>query len=312
MSIGRGEIFTLGIYSVYLQAEITCLVATDDGEGDMMVKRILVVANNKGGVAKTNTASSLGEYAAQKHKRRVLLLDLDPQCDMSNQKLAMDTQDGADPWLSPAHPDDGGRYSVMNIFEGGDWAPYSTATPGLDILPCNSNCRSLEAGTKAHREAFLNMMNNPAIWEAYDLVIIDTPPAKNLLTETAIMASTHVLIPCVMEQKPFSGLMSMLQLIDRINAPLPLDQSSTIVGIVPTKFDPKQSVHRKFKEASEASPVMGPFITKYVIRESGYYKTLDATGSDKQFDLPKNSTAYKEWMAMGRDVLGKLNLLRRK
>ena len=77
----------------------------------------------------------------------------------------------------------------------------------------------------------------------YDVILIDTPPAKGLITRASLHASTHVLIPSVMEQSSMKGLVSLINTINN-NISTEQVQSIDIIGLLPSKFDSRQRPHK--------------------------------------------------------------------
>ena len=188
--------------------------------------RVLATVQNKGGVGKTTITRILAEWFARSGKR-VLLIDLDAQCNLSRRFLTM-SYDPSDPdgVLPPVHPefdpatDDtwSGLSSSADIFYSGEAYPYPTRVDGVDALPGHgSRLREIELVKAADvrervHERLKHFLSLPEVGASYDLVLIDTAPAKGPLTISAMRAATHLVIPTVMEQQPIEGLHGMLAL----------------------------------------------------------------------------------------------------
>lgn len=158
--------------------------------------RILCVANQKGGVGKTTTAINLA-VALAKAGAQTLLVDLDPQCNAT-------TGLGQQP-LS-FHPLVAG--SALRD------ALCTPGTPGLELLPGSRSFRDVEALARADEPVSARLRHHlTAAFSAYDFVLIDCPPSLGKLTQTALAASTEVLIPIQCEYFAMEGLVQMIEVI---------------------------------------------------------------------------------------------------
>ena len=158
--------------------------------------RILCVANQKGGVGKTTTAINLA-VAMAKAGRQTLLIDLDPQCNATT---------GLGQQATPRHA----LVERKPIRE----AVCATATPRLDILPGSRSFQDVEqlAHGDADRTSSLQLHLATGL-NAFDVVLIDCPPSLGHLTQTALEASTEVLMPIQCEYFAMEGLTQMIHVI---------------------------------------------------------------------------------------------------
>ena len=158
--------------------------------------RVLCVANQKGGVGKTTTAINLAAALA-KSAARVLLVDLDPQCNATT---------GLGQTPSPSHPVVTGvalRQSVV-----------ATAVPSLELLPGTRSFRDIEALTREDDTQTTRLREYLALgFSSYDFVLIDCPPSVGPLTRTALASSTEVLMPIQCEYFAMEGLTQMIEII---------------------------------------------------------------------------------------------------
>lgn len=185
---------------------------------------IVTFANKKGGSGKTssvvNTAGILGERGY-----RVLLVDLDPQAHLSFWS-GVNTYD--------SYP------SVYDALTGtctGQDALFRTEHGLYDVLPASTNfsmglLRSLLDGDKPEGRLIKVLMG---LKENYDYVLIDTPPTVALLTLNALVASTHVMIPILLNFLAIEGLAQLTQSIYRINASL--NPEVRMAGIIPNQYN---------------------------------------------------------------------------
>jgi len=163
------------------------------------VSRILCVANQKGGVGKTTTAINVSAGLARSGAR-TLLIDLDPQCNAT-------TGLGLRP--TDRHP------LLMQ-------APLAQAvrdapTAGLAVLPGSRSFQDVEqlANTQMSQSSTLRHHFATGM-SAYDYVLIDCPPSLGTLTQTALAASTEVLMPIQCEYFAMEGLTQMIDVIRRV------------------------------------------------------------------------------------------------
>ena len=196
-----------------------------------MTARIIVVANQKGGVAKTTTAVNLATLLGHALHRRVLLVDLDPQggCSLC---IGLDTAQ-----LDP---------SVYNVFVDPKVAMatvVSSTAFGFDIAPSNIDLAAAELSLKEMmaREYVLQRKLAP-LKERYDYIIIDTPPTLGMLTINALTAATHVLIPMSAQYMALRGLDTLLSTIDQVRVNLNPDLA--LLGVLATNYDAR-TLHSK-------------------------------------------------------------------
>ena len=166
--------------------------------------KVFCVANNKGGVGKTTIVGNLAAaFAASQHS--VLVIDCDPQANLSNW-LAPNSMQGNIRHLDSVILDGYPIQSIMRpTTEQGVW--LIAANPLLERIPWAVNLYVLERRLKTAL-AHLYLDHRPI-----DYVIIDTPPALNSLTRSAIVASDFVLIPFRLDNFSYDGVKRLLDFI---------------------------------------------------------------------------------------------------
>lgn len=196
---------------------------------------ILAIANQKGGVAKTTTAISLGG-ALVKAGNQVLLIDLDAQADLT---LAMG--------LNPREI----RGSIADVLlNSGNLAGLcrETVIPGLDIIPSNAEMDLAEQflSVRTNHEFILrNALLAQMPTQVYDYVILDCPPALGTVTYNALFAAHLLIIPSQPEYFSAYALKSMLAAVQRVRSQ---GNPTLQYRILITMQDLRNRVHRNFSE----------------------------------------------------------------
>jgi len=176
--------------------------------------RVLTVINQKGGVGKTSISVFLAEYFALIRGMRVLLQDIDPQCNLSNHYIPMELgsegQVNPKPVVPPLHdeykkeiPEDAiaeGRPSTADIWLSGSLMEYDTAYPNIKIVPGHGHkLKTIENRDDVRDEViefFRAFIWSPelSLEKDYDIVVIDTSPELKPVTLSGLRAATDIVM----------------------------------------------------------------------------------------------------------------------
>ncbi|MCP5143611.1 MAG: ParA family protein [Gammaproteobacteria bacterium] len=190
--------------------------------------RIHAITNQKGGVGKTTTSVNLAASLAAT-RRRVLLVDLDPQ---GNATMGS----GVDK-----------RNIVLSSFdvlmENATLAQARITLPdvGYDLLPANADLTGAEVGLLEEYGRELRLRNALAtVEDQYDFILIDCPPSLNMLTVNALVAAEAVIIPTQCEYFALEGLSALLETVEKIKKYL--NPELKVEGFLRTMYDPRNNL----------------------------------------------------------------------
>jgi len=190
---------------------------------------IISLSNHKGGVGKTTSAVNIGAGLAKAGKR-VLLVDLDPQANMT-QCLGLE----------------GRTPTIYDAIHNTKLKPIEI-TERLHAVPSTLDLSGAETELigEAGREHVLSEILEP-FQNVYDYILIDTPPSLGLLTVNALTASDAVYIPLQAQYLAMNGVSKMLEAIEKIQRRV--NKKLKLGGIIVTQYDQRRTLDKEIAEA---------------------------------------------------------------
>ena len=196
--------------------------------------QIITVTNQKGGVGKTTVVSAL---VCGLHERgaRVLGVDLDPQGNLGF-TLGLDIGDG---------------YTVYDVLKGNCAIEQAIAhTEYGNILSSDILLSAAEVEFTAPRREFMLSQQLDVVKPNYDFIIIDTPPALNILTINAYVASTGLIVPMEAEVLSLVGVSQIQDTIDTVRKSF--NPNLKVLGILLNKYDRRLTLSREILDLAES------------------------------------------------------------
>lgn len=193
--------------------------------------KIIAITNQKGGVGKTTTAINLGASLAA-NDLKVLLVDCDPQ---GNSTTGLGVE---------KHPESSTLYDALTLSVPVENIITKTACEGLDILPADKNlvAANMDLVDAENREFRLSELLS-TIRDRYDYILIDCPPALDLLTLNALVASDSVLVPIQCEFFALEGISQLIDTVEKIREGF--SKSLQLEGILLTMYDDRMNLTRQ-------------------------------------------------------------------
>lgn len=245
------------------------------------MSKVISLLNHKGGVGKTTSTISIGAGLVKLGKR-VLLLDLDPQANLT---------------LSLGIPRQ--KITIYEALRGeGELVPYSVKE-NLDVIPSTLDLSGaeMELINEAGREFILRELFEPLQME-YDYILIDCPPSLGLLTLNALTSSNHVIIPLQTEFLALQGLTKIKQVVDKVR--FRLNKKLTIVGVIATMYDSRKVLNRDVVDTIRK--YFGDRVFNTMIRDNVSLAEAPAARQDI-FEYNSRSSGAKDYLALAKEII---------
>ncbi|WJI25317.1 AAA family ATPase [Thermosynechococcus sp. B0] len=267
--------------------------------------KVITIYHNKGGVGKTTVAVNLAA-AFRCREKRVLVIDMDSQANTTFATGLMSFLFEEEDTLRDAHIFHVLRYADEYPIEKVVRKSQSFNHPEIDVVPAHIDLVSIETRDLLKEIDAIHLqllMKLEALKDAYDIVIIDAPPAWDLYAEIALIASDYLIIPS--DFKPFAnqGLKYVISFVKDINRRFadlrvklgkkPLD----IVGILPSKIHGRTRNSSKFIAVQEAITnkyplkILETIITECVDLSSSLNRVI--TVGDSEIPAPQSIFRFK-------------------
>jgi chromosome partitioning protein len=247
------------------------------------LQRVIVFANQKGGVAKTTTTLNLA-VAFKELGHRVLAIDLDPQGNLT---------------MSQGMNPDAIERSMFDVLvhrlpisEIVHKAEIDVAVSSIDLAGAELALSAMIGRERALEKSLLEVRDK------YDFIMVDTPPSLGLLTINAFVAATGVIVPVQCEYLSLRGLVQLENTLAMVRENLNPDVK--IEGILPTMFDRRTLHSREAVEILEES--FGDLVYKTRIRKTVRYAEAPVKGTSVLKYDPKG-TAAEAYRELAKEVL---------
>lgn len=257
--------------------------------------KIFCIANQKGGVGKTTTAINLAASLAT-HKKRVLLIDLDPQ---GNATMGS----GID-----KNELDLNIYHVLIGQAMVEQASVHSEAGGYDVLPGNRELSGAEIDLIQLDQRERRLKNALAqVMDNYDFILIDCPPTLSLLTLNGLACAHGVIIPMQCEYFALEGLSDLVNTVKRVNKNI--NPELTLIGLLRVMFDPRITLQQQVSE--QLVEHFGDNVFKTIVPRNVRLAEAPSHGIPGIF-YDKNSRGAQAYSSFGAEVIKRVKAMDKK
>jgi len=247
----------------------------------------IAVSSFKGGTAKTSTSLHLGAALAKYHRKKVLLIDLDAQANLTTGLgYDPDAQDSMAPVLQ-------GQKKIQEVI-------LPTSVKNLDLIPADTWLERVEVTGPLAADRYSHERLKEILKALkYDSIIIDTPPSLCWLTESALIAADHSLVCATPEFYSIKGLQRLSQFMQSISQRHPFN----VVGVALSFWNPRGKSNDAFLEVIEGT-FPGKLLDSKIRRDicvseaSVYGKPI--------FETAPKARAAEDYLALTKEILKRM------
>lgn len=245
------------------------------------MSKVIAITNHKGGVGKTTSTINIGAGLAKLGKR-VLLIDLDPQANLSQS-------------LGIREP----SATIYGAIRGEHALQPTNVMKRLDVVPSTLDLSGaeIELSGEAGREYILRELLE-TVKGSYDYVIIDSPPSLGLLTINALTSADEILIPLQAQYLALQGLTKLLEIVEKIQKRL--NKGLRIGGVFITQYDSRKILNRNVVETIQGHFKDTVFTTK--IRDNVALAEAPTRGEDI-FRYNPTSYGAVDYLALCKEIV---------
>ncbi|MDA3895806.1 MAG: AAA family ATPase [Desulfobacteraceae bacterium] len=253
--------------------------------------RVVAIANEKGGVGKTATVVNLSA-ALSLEGQRVLVIDMDPQHNTTN-GLGIDATDDS---ISIYDLITNGReYKVQDAICQTQWDKLDLIPSHIDLSGAEIELVDEEGRENRLKEVIAK------VTDAYDVIIMDTPPSLSLLTINVFAAAGEIVVPCQTHPYAYKALEDLFDTIEDIKEGI--NPGIAISGILPTFYDQRTRISRDILERLKSDDRYKDLLFDTPIRVNTTIPASSDKGKPVVF-YRKNSYGANDYMALAREFIG--------